>query len=163
MQRSLSCIGPWLWQAGEAVLVTSPETLRLNCGDKPPLYLKATQHFRTGLGSGTRRRDWKVYTEGYAYTVSEDADLSHELLAWHWHPGTRPDTHLHIGKSHPTHGGLAHLHVPSGRVSFEQVIRFLITDLNVVPARTDWDAVLTNSHSLFVRFRRWSDHAAIPN
>jgi len=99
--------------------------------------------------------------QGYAYTISEDPDLGHELLAWHWHPTTRLDTHIHIGKSHPTHGDLAKYHVPSGRVSFEQVVRFLITDLGVSPARADWDSVLTDSHGKFVTHRRWSNSSAI--
>ena len=143
------------------MLVNHDEPFRLSRDEGHPYYLKATQHFHTGLGTGKRRRDWKVYTEGYAYTISEDPDLGHELLAWHWHPTTRLDTHIHIGKSHPTHGDLAKYHVPSGRVSFEQVVRFLITDLGVSPARADWDSVLTDSHGKFVTHRRWSNSSAI--
>lgn len=163
MQRSLSCLSPQVWHAGSSVLVIGDkDPVQLDRAGAPPLFLWATQDFHTALGTGSRRRDWKVYTDGYAYTVSEDPNLSYELLSWHWHPRTRVDTHLHIGKSHPTHGGLADYHVPSGRVSFEQVARFLLTDLGVTPARDDWDAVLSASHSLFVKFRRWSDHSTIP-
>lgn len=101
------------------------------------------------------RREWKVGTDGYAYTVSEDRDLSSELFSWHWHPTTRQDTHLHVGRGHDLHGPLARLRVPTGRVAFEEVVRFLIEDLYVQPERSDWDSVLSECLERFRRFRTW--------
>ena len=164
IQRSLSCVCSDVWQASESYLVLNNgrTPIQLRRSGMGPIYFSATQQFHTAKGTGPRWRDWKVYTDGYAYTVSEDPDLSHELISWHWHPTTRLDTHIHVGKQHPTHSGLAEYHIPSGRVSLEQVIRFLIADLGVTPQRPNWDGVLSDSHRRFIEYRRWADPSAVP-
>lgn len=70
------------------------------------------------------------------------ASAASECFAWHWHPGSRPDYHLHVAAQHPEAGDLARLHLPCGPTSFSAVIRFLIAELDVRPLRGDWDVVL---------------------
>jgi hypothetical protein len=130
-----------------------PATVRRRHGKA--LYLKATQSFHVvQLADGPP--EFKVTTDGYAYTVTETKDLTTELFAWHWHPGTRPDPHLHIGRAHPDHSSLAKLHVPTGRVLLEAVTRFLIVDLDVRPLDPDWEAVLDDVTRRVKRAWTWS-------
>jgi hypothetical protein len=84
------------------------------------------------------------------YTISDSAVLETELISWHWHPPTRHRPHLHIKD-------LAHLgHVPTGRVTFESVLRYLIEDLAADPARKDWRSVLEGTELLHAKHRSWS-------
>jgi hypothetical protein len=41
------------------------------------------------------------------------------------------------------------LHLPTGYVPFEEVLRFCIADLGVSPFAEDWDSVLQESYDLF--------------
>lgn len=93
---------------------------------------------------------WRVRTDGYAYRANLDPDPKGYLLAWHWHPDSRPDPHVHVGAA-----GLRGLHVPTGRVSFEEVLRFFITEMGLRPARSDWEAVLGETEERFRAFRTW--------
>lgn len=72
-------------------------------------------------------------TGAYLYTVNADR-LRGELFGWHWHPvglSWCQSPHLHA----PGEDGD---HVPTGRVAFEQVVRWLIEELDVSPLRHDW-------------------------
>lgn len=69
--------------------------------------------------------------------VTADEDLGDELVSWHWHPNSRRDPHLHVYGQHEASGPLGKLHLPTGRVSFEAVVRCLILDWGVTPARDD--------------------------
>jgi hypothetical protein len=51
------------------------------------------------------------------------------------------------------------LHIPSGRVAFEDVIRFLIEEVAVIPKLDDWQAVLADALEAFVEHRTWSGSA----
>jgi hypothetical protein len=102
---------------------------------------------------------WTASTNEYAYRVSDERDSI--IAAWHWHPMTQlagddaPWPHLH------TYGArdaltLHKLHLPTGRVSLEAVVRFLISDLDVVPRRADWRAVLDRQEEQFRQTRSWA-------
>ena len=41
------------------------------------------------------------------------------------------------------------MHMPTGYVAFEEVLRFCIVDLGVAPLSGDWDEVLRDSYNLF--------------
>ena len=41
------------------------------------------------------------------------------------------------------------LHLPTGYVAFEEVLRFCIVDLHVRPLAEDWDQTLRNSYDRF--------------
>lgn len=138
---------------GELALTTSEDPILLR-RDDAPLFLSAGQHFRT-IPDERFEGEWKVRTEGYAYRLALSEETGAFLLAWHWHPNTRPDPHLHVGADHPVVTELPRLHVPTGRVSFEEVGRFLITELGVVPMRRDWEETLAETESRFRAFRTW--------
>ncbi len=102
---------------------------------------------------------WTASTREYAYRVSDERD---DLLAeWHWHPMTQisdddaPWPHLH---AYGVRDALTlhKLHLPTGRVALEAVVRFLILDLDVVPRRDDWRAILDRHEEQFRQTRTWA-------
>ncbi|HEY3669499.1 MAG TPA: hypothetical protein VGN51_01070 [Acidimicrobiia bacterium] len=133
-----------------------PETISLESGDGRRIYLRATQGFTFGDNERVAK-ERKVNTLQYAYTLSEDADLAAELFSWQWHPPAWPEPHMHIGRGHPEHGVLSKLHVPTGRVAFEQVLRFAITEYDVQTAKPRDEAlgVLDDVLTRFHRHKSW--------
>ena len=95
---------------------------------------------------------WHVSTVAYEYKLSR-AEGDNELLSWHWHPSTgTPFPHLHMTGA----GGIGRkMHVPSGRVSIESVLRMLIRELGVPARRADWAAVIDAAEGAFIKYRRW--------
>lgn len=88
------------------------------------------------------RGSWSARTVEYVYEVADSRD--EPIAAFHWHPEnsgrvTRP--HVHVHGNHDT-VDLHKLHLPTGRVSLEAIVRFLIEDLDVIPRRPDWDAIV---------------------
>lgn len=99
---------------------------------------------------------WAVRSSGYSYQLRERA--GREIIAFHWHPGRRgqPDfPHLHITSQVGAVQIPAKSHVPTGRVSIESVIRFLIEELHVRPLRPNWDRVLIEGEQSFNDRRNW--------
>jgi hypothetical protein len=118
---------------------------------------------RSSLGStegGAWRTVRQVPDARYIYEVRlADSDVG--ILNWHWHPLTtseRLDPHVHVELTHPDLAGTSFpkLHVPSGRVGFEEVVHFLIEDLEVEPARDDWRDRLHESLVSWREFRSWA-------
>ena len=109
--------------------------------------------------AGGDRGLWTTSTIEYVYEVR---DANGELIAaWHWHPTTArtddqirwPHVHAHGTRDNLT---LHRLHLPTGRVSIEAVVRFLIEDLEVVPRRDDWNDILSRHEAAFRRSRTWA-------
>jgi hypothetical protein len=125
--------------------------------DPVPLYSTSIGAIQLLLGHQFRvvkdgRSSWHVSTVAYRYHLLDAA--GQELIGWHWHPGVGTDRpHLHV----PADPIGRHLHAPTGRVSIEAVLWFLLTDLDVKPTRdhaNDYADVLTAAE------RRW--HARGP-
>jgi hypothetical protein len=102
---------------------------------------------------------WTASTEEYVYqAIDERDDL---IAAWHWHPMTQlagddaPWPHLHAYGARETLT-LHKLHLPTGRVALEAIVRFLINDLEVVPRRADWRALLDRAEAHFREHRSWA-------
>ena len=83
----------------------------------------------------------------YAFRLLDANDR--ELLAYHWHPrGVSPvvDPHLHISSyaesilagASPPEFRLSNLHIPTGHVAPNDIVRFLIVEVGVEPRRSDW-------------------------
>jgi hypothetical protein len=107
--------------------------------------------------------EWKTRTLSYAYTVFIDSrrlPKPQEILAWHWHPlrtPTRDQPHMHARLEHRLIGlKLSNLHVPTGRISFEEVVRFLLGELRVVPQEAKWQSILGETEQRFREFRSWA-------
>ena len=65
------------------------------------------------------------------------------ILAFHWHPSSGRVTwpHLHAYGVHVS-VELHKLHAPTGTITAGSIVRFLIEDLDVLPRRPDWQAIL---------------------
>ena len=96
-------------------------------------------------------------TATYVYALYDHPDTAsvEPLIRWHWN---RDDPnwsapHVHVAIPDPQGKGVD-LHIPTGgRVSIEQVVTFLIRDLDVVPALDDWEAVLAEGQARFDEFQ----------
>jgi hypothetical protein len=101
-------------------------------------------------------------TLAYAYRIAEGPELADRwMVRWEYNSRERLDA------LHPRHRchlpgsvqvgrremRLDKLHIPTGWVTVEEVIRFLIHELKVKPLSKDWDTRLIRSEE---QFRRWT-------
>jgi hypothetical protein len=124
-----------------------------------PLQLRSARIGNVGFVLGHQfkviqdgRKSWRVTTTAYRYHLLSES--GQELIGWHWHPATSGHPHLHV----PAAPIDRRIHVPTGRVSIESVLRLLLTDLEVPPARDhagDFEVVLAECEAPFVEHRRW--------
>lgn len=143
---------PNLW-----TMATVPPIVGLKrCTSQNRLYLRATQRFSLNdhpKYPGER----KVVTHDYAYTLSDDEDQQPELYSWQWTQGVA-DPHVHVGRGHPSFGSLGKRHIPTGRVAFEQILKFAIQEHDVQTAIDRQQAIESLDECLrrFVTFRSWA-------
>jgi hypothetical protein len=79
-----------------------------------------------------------------AYFYSLQNEAGQEIVAFHWQPSAEhPDPHMHLGVGAQLgRKDIARAHIPTGRISLEEVLRFAITELGANPLREDWEGVL---------------------
>jgi hypothetical protein len=102
------------------------------------------------------RGPWKVSTAAYFYALHDEKQR--EMLAFHWHPDTEGQKipHLHLYAASNIATLLAKVHLPTGRITLEQFLRFLIVELDVKPIRNDWERVLAGTERRHLQYRTWS-------
>ena len=167
LQRSLSCLTGSVWVVGprsdQRALTIAGEPIRLVRNSGATLLFYANQRFNI-VQDERFSGEWKVKTLGYIYSIyveppSKDEEAK-ELLAWHWHPISTPDRpqpHLHLEMEHAHLGvPLPRLHLPTGRVAFEDIVRLLVSDLDVKTNRDDWTDVVGDSETRFRTYRTWA-------
>jgi hypothetical protein len=138
---------------GPHSLRLSENPVRLPCESGDPIYLGASHRFEFQK-SGRFAGDWRIHSLQYIYTLGVGPTFNDAFAGWHWHPDVRRECHMHIYADHPEIGGLGEMHLPTRRVSFEQIIRFAIVDLGV--RHTDnWERVLDESEALFDEYKTW--------
>lgn len=77
-------------------------------------------------------------------------------LQFHWHPGDGlAAPHMHVRSLPDDPIGLDDLHVPTGRIPLERVVRFLIEEIGVTPIRDTWREVLDDGERTFVERTSW--------
>lgn len=129
---------------------------------RAPILLVVLQGFRIVATNDPDRGPFKVTTTEYFYRLTTPDES--EIVAFHWTPETvNPREvaypHLHAGPAITRADSAiaakrAHkLHIPTGRVSIEAVIRFAIDELGAEPATNRWRSVLDDSHSAFEQWR----------
>lgn len=99
--------------------------------------------------------EWKISTRSYFYRLVISAS---EVFAMHWHPTgesryVRPHVHL---RPAGTTEGTAKLHMPTGRLSFEEAVEWAI-NCGLPPARDDWRQILDGSKKLHIQHRSWNN------
>lgn len=134
---------------GEVIEVGGPYHLRLRVRMK---YMIVRQDDLEG-------GPFKIRTLAYSYSLT--SGTGGEIVSYHWHPDSASHVkspHAHLGHGQLSSGALLtpRTHLPTGRVSLEQVVRSLITEHEVTPRADDWDARLTLSHGVFELYRSWS-------
>ena len=95
---------------------------------------------------------WSTHTRSYLYHVY--AADGREFAAFHWHPGggrvALPHAHFKT-LNDPISMGKAY--IPTGRISFEAIVRLLAEELAVEPIRPGWRRVLARTERAFVGAR----------
>lgn len=137
-----------------------PVSLRSPSGGPSGLFLDVAHVFAIVEAERIRlRQQWRATTRMYEYRIL-DYHLE-ELLVYHWQPGVDfegPDhPHLHISAAlNAQVDAVAHrnidldkLHVATGRVSLEAIIRTSITEFKVAPQRHDWRETLDRTEAPF--------------
>jgi hypothetical protein len=163
LQRTVSCVSREVLKA-TAYDDSRPGPYALTLGGFEPARLRggvgislliAQQYTFVKRATLSRWQRWKVETARYDYALHDSTGA--EIIAYHWHPGTwsgRP--HLHVqGYGGPLADFMRKAHLPSGRVSVEEIIRCAIEEFGAEPLRTDWEAVLAESQTAFEKFRTW--------
>jgi hypothetical protein len=85
---------------------------------------------------------WEVSVVGWVYEIR--SATATDIFAFHWHPresGRVTYPHLHAYGTNDA-VDLHKLHPPTGPVTASSVVRFLVDDLDVLPRRPNWQAVL---------------------
>jgi hypothetical protein len=99
------------------------------------------------------RGPFKASIVAYNYTLHQGG-----------HPNTKtkiPHIHLYAGSN--VSAELFKKHIPTERISIEEVIRFLIEELGVQAIRTDWDSVLSQNLQAHKTWRTWPRPNALPS
>ena len=161
INRALSCITKSVAVASGHDPVQERHALALNQGEpvrlrgNPPFLFTAIVHYQIFEAKGDLG-PWKVSTMAYYYGVQDRK--GQELLAYHWHPRSTPqhsDPHLHVYEGAGA-GIITKLHLPTRGVSLEELLRFLITELKVIPIKRDWEEILRATRAVHEQFRSWS-------
>jgi hypothetical protein len=50
---------------------------------------------------------------------------------------------------------VSRVHIPTGRITLEAVIRLAIEEFETPPLRADWSAILDESQAAFEQWREW--------
>lgn len=126
------------------------------------LRLSVRLQYRIVPDAGPERfASWRVATTGYEYKLLDS--LERELLVFHWQPGPTfrgPDhPHLHLSASLVARVSaivtrelpLDRVHIPTGRITIEAVVRMLIAEFGVAPVVPDWERRLARTEAAFDR------------
>jgi len=111
--------------------------------------------------------EYRLTTLAYAYRITEGPSFDDPwIVRWEYESralkaGLQPRHHCHLPATIKCFGrrpfDSSKLHIPSGWITVEEVIRFLIQELKVRPKRADWDRLLCESEE---RFRDWTGRDA---
>jgi hypothetical protein len=97
----------------------------------------------------------RMTTKRYDYTLTLRTNPSEVVFGWHWHPASKQShityPHLHV----PSALKFKTRHIPTGRVSLEDVILFGFDDLKVPPAHDDARRIVTEVRERHKQYRSW--------
>lgn len=108
-------------------------------------------------------KTWKLRTTEYRYRIQGTQDIKDDdCLRWEYVSREVRDNaycrhHLHLQGDYELGDRrrvpLADVHIPTGWVTVEEIIRFMITDLKVPSKSGDWEKLLCDSEA---QFRAWT-------
>lgn len=142
------------WSSGKPL---ESEPLRLLRHDGNPLFIDINQEIEDPRPANNET----VSTKYYLYSIL-DADRK-DLIGFHYHPDLDDDPvlypHIHVyadADERYSFFDLHRRHIPSGRVALEDVIEWLIVELEVKAIREDWESVLNATREKFKQVQTWS-------
>jgi hypothetical protein len=156
VQTTVGCVVGDIVRATGHRPETSPLTLLLAggravalAGGVFPLGLDVRQFYQLVENpSAPRRRRWRVELVGYRYALTARR-TEQEVLAFHWHPHVTdkafPHVYLEAGLGLPR--DLIGIHVPTGEIALEDVIRLAIEELGVRPRLSRWRSILDQTRA----------------
>jgi hypothetical protein len=158
-QQAVQCITNDVLRAGTypssepslSLVLARGEVVSLT-GGLPHLGLQMRQFYRlVDDREMPSRRRWSVLVTGYFYTFVL-RNTGRELLAFHWHPYViaKAFPHVHLESGLELRSDLAGLHVPTGPLALEDIIRFAIEELGIRPRVRHWAAVLDRTRAAHV-------------
>lgn len=166
MQKAISCLHPNAHLSTDCRDPKDGKTHNLNLAGNEPVRVATVsgsssylvyvaQAFEIIRDKDPERGPWRATTKGYMYSVMEDTEAQREIVGFHWHPGEQGfnEAHMHI-PDHPS-SQMQHAHIPSGRVSIESFVSFLIREFKVKAHQTGYRGILEHSEGRFRRFRNW--------
>lgn len=151
----------------QLVIVESTKALVQFGSSDGPSCVQVGRRYHLFLGQTLQAlRDGEQYrlrTLAYAYRISEGPSFSDPcIFRWEYNSRERreslsPRHHFHTPVILRCFGtrdlNLNQLHIASGWVTVEEIIRFLIAELNIKPKSRDWDRLLRDSEE---KFREWT-------
>lgn len=142
---------------GHALILNRGQAVSLAA--RQPLQLYAQLEYDVVETDDDDRGPWKVRTRAYRHHVLT-ADTS-EVALYHWHPGGTSryeDPHAHVGTTQLRRAAIitGRMHLPSGRIAFEQVLMLLIREFGIEPRRDDHEAVIEDCFARFAKWRTWT-------
>ena len=153
LRRAISCVTDAVINVGGGYHEGKEHALALAGGKPVPLAgacglsIVVVQRYKVVEAEG-RRGPWKVHTLEYAYSLHNS---NGPLMAYHWHPSHTIDfPHLHLYQAE-----VSKCHLPTNRVSLEEVLRMAIIDLGAKPIRDDWEDILKASQDAHEQWRTW--------
>lgn len=110
------------------------------------------------------RGPYRASTARYFYEIATTE--GQEILSFHWTPeepgrGAITFPHLHVGRALIANQTTIRpedfhkVHIPTGRVSIEAVVRLLITEFGVTHRNPRWRQILQRSETAFPRWQTW--------
>lgn len=131
--------------------------LRLRRNDGEILFIDIGQEVEDPIPDNRE----SVTTKYYLYSIL-DAEKK-DLIGFHYHPDLDDDPvlypHIHVYADADKRFSFFNLHkrhIPSGRVALEDVIEWLIVELEVKPLREDWKEILQGTREKFKQSRTWA-------
>lgn len=103
--------------------------------------------------------NFRISTLRYYY-VFWTPRADERVIDWHYHrrKTNTVEAHLHIRDDVRHRAGghaLVDLHIPTGRVPLEDIVRFLIQEQNLSPRKTNWKDILDATEARFQKKRTW--------
>ncbi len=103
--------------------------------------------------------NFRISTDKYYYVLWTPR-ANERLIDWHYHRRNTNsfEAHLHIRddvRGRATGHTLVDLHVPTGRVPLEDVVRFAIQEQNVTAREAGWKNILDQTEATFRAKKTW--------
>jgi hypothetical protein len=166
LQKALACISHAVFihnafeaSLGEEYFITLPggDPVRLACSRGGHYRIRVEQRFHIIHMPGDRQLGpYKIRTRKYEYSLDDDDER--EIVAFHWHPREQgfDEPHLHVSAG--AGALLENFHrayLPTGRITFEDFVRFTIRDFSVTALNTGYRKLLDASKAGFNTAKSW--------